>query len=581
MGMIAIAAGTASAQITFDGNIFFNNNATGTLAGQFNGAPTAAAPACSVGTTAALLGTLKYPNNLHSDPLLPTARYIPNVLPSFQPDLGSPAYGSAVTVPGDGFFQQVCYRGAIGPNADDDWTEGWTYFDSTGTGRQDLHLTGMPDPRPLAVYDNISIFSNAYFCTDSNYLVRGQLRIKAQAVLSICPGTVIFQEKASIGTIVVERGGRLYAVGTQCAPIIITGDAAPGTSTRGQGGGIVHNGFAKTNVVNSCLGDSSAVEGFAVGVNAAFFGGNNDAHCAGALRYVRVEYAGVELAPNNELNSFVWAGCGTGTKGDYLESYFGADDGFEWFGGSMNNTHLIAIDGTDDGYDWQLGTRNKAQFVIVRTTGQPAPASTNGQFGERGIEADNNEFNNDQVQCAGRSFCQIANATFIGDKRTGPNFPGATQGIELRRGTGATILNSIVYNFKTHGLRISDQPTWQAHCLALGGGIVQNGPTLACPGTVGVIPITEGNVFVANSHPNPFRNSVNFTFSLPQAGPVQVDIFSADGRHVQTLASGHMEAGPHSIAWTIDKATPSGVYFYKVSAANGLANATGKITKVN
>src|SRR5262245_55845482 len=157
IGLITIVAGTASAQLTFDGNILFNNNTSGNLAGQFNGAPTAAAPACSLGLTAALLGTAKYPNNLHSDPLLPAAPYIANVIPSFQPLLGSPAYGSAVTVPAGDFFKQVCYRGAIGPNADDDWTEGWTFYDSTGAGRQDLHLAGMPDPRPLAIYSNINI----------------------------------------------------------------------------------------------------------------------------------------------------------------------------------------------------------------------------------------------------------------------------------------------------------------------------------------------------------------------------------------------------------------------------------------
>jgi hypothetical protein len=49
---------------------------------------------------------------------------------------------------GDGserrLFEQVCYKGAIGPNAGDDWTQGWTYYDSTGANRQDLHLVGMP-----------------------------------------------------------------------------------------------------------------------------------------------------------------------------------------------------------------------------------------------------------------------------------------------------------------------------------------------------------------------------------------------------------------------------------------------------
>ena len=84
---------------------------------------------------------------------------------------------------------------------------------AVGAGRQDLHLTGMPEPRPLAVYDNIKLYGKQYFGPDSNYLVRGQLRIKDQASLTVAPGVVIFEENATLGTIVVERGGQLWAVG--------------------------------------------------------------------------------------------------------------------------------------------------------------------------------------------------------------------------------------------------------------------------------------------------------------------------------------------------------------------------------
>jgi hypothetical protein len=57
LGLLALTAGGASAQMVFDGNVLFNNNATGTLAGQFVGAAGAGAPSCAAGTTAATLGT--------------------------------------------------------------------------------------------------------------------------------------------------------------------------------------------------------------------------------------------------------------------------------------------------------------------------------------------------------------------------------------------------------------------------------------------------------------------------------------------------------------------------------------------
>lgn len=567
--LLAFSAGGATAQIVVDGNLFFNNNASGTLAGQLVGANGAGAPACGpAGTVSlALLGTVTYTHNAYGDPLLPNAPYANGVIPNFQPALGSPAFNNAVRVPA-GFFQQVCYRGAIGPNPGDDWTQGWTYWDTTGVNRQDLHLAGMPNPRPLAIYHNINITGAQYFSADSNYEVRGQLRIKNGGTLTVAPGVVILEDVATLGTIVAERGGKVFAVGDAREPIIITSNSPPGSQAAGDVGGIFLLGRAKTNQVNSCAGDSVASEGGAIG----YFGGNDDNDGSGVLRYVRVEYAGKEITANNELNSFTWCAVGQNTKADYLQSFRGDDDGFEWFGGTCDQTHLLAVDGRDDGYDTQMGTRNRAQFVIVRVSPERSKAGT--QNGERGIEADNNEFNFNEVQCAGRSNIVMANATLVGDKRVGATYPGAVQGAELRRGTGYTILNSIIFNFKSNGIRVSDDATWQAQCVA-----PPVGPTQFCPGALSANPISSGNVFVASSMPNPARKSVNIAFTLPESGPVEVEVFSADGRHVTTLARGDMAAGPQSITWNLGRETPSGVYFYRVVA--GKQTTTGKIVRVD
>jgi hypothetical protein len=287
---------------------------------------------------------------------------------------------------------------------------------------------------------------------------------------------------------------------------------------------------------------------------------------------VRVEYAGREISANNELNSFTFNSVGENTRVDYCQAFRGADDGFEWFGGKTRATHLVAIDGTDDGLDSQLGSRVRVQFAIVRTSPELAPSL--GQNGERGIEADNNEFNFDQTQCAGRSYMRVANATFIGDKRSGANYPGATQGVEWRRGTAYDLRNSIITNYKSAAVRVSDDATWAAHCAA-----PPSVPATFCPGALGIVPVGGGNVFVANSRPNPFRKDVTLSFRLPQAGPVTVEIYSADGRRVQTLAKGEMPAGEHSLQWKLEETTPSGVYFYRVLA--GSDQATGKLMRID
>lgn len=566
LALIASMESTARAQMTFDGNVVWNNNNSGTFAGQFLGTAGAGAPGCA-GLTAATLFSVTYPHNVYSDPLLSGGIFPSN---NFQAGGGSPAYTGAVNVIGDGFFKQVCYAGGVGPNVADRWWEGWTYFDSSGAGRQDLHLTGMPNPRPEATYNNISITSDAqYWSPDSNYLVVGQLRVLKGAKLTIAPGVVIRENAATVAAIRVDRGGKIYAIGTACDPIIVTTDASPGTMARGQCGGIVMNGYAKTNVVNSCAGDSAASEGGAVG----YYGGNDDDDCSGILRYVRVEYAGKEITPNNELNSFTFNAVGENTHVDYCQSHRGADDAFEWFGGKTRATHLVGTDGTDDGLDSQLGSRCRVQFAIIRTSPEQAPSLT--QFGERGIEADNNEFSFDQTQCSGRSYMQVANVTFIGDKRAGAAYPGSVQGAEWRRGTAYDLRNSIITNYKSAAVRVSDDATWAAHCAAPPAI-----PAVFCSPTVGVnAPIASGNLFVASSTPNPFRNSVALHFTLTKSGPVEIEIYAADGRRVQTLSKGEMAAGEHSVQWSIDRSVPSGVYFYRVVA--GADHATGKLMRID
>jgi hypothetical protein len=571
LAVLTLGATHASAQLVFDGNLLFNNNASGTLAGQFTGAPASPTTiaACPSGYNAVMLGTITFPHNLYGDPLLSKAPY-PTGTPNFQPALGSPAYSQAVVLPNDGFFQQTCYMGAIGPDPADDWTKGWTYFDSTGATRQDLHLPGMPDPRPLVIHDNIIAHTDQFWGADSNHLVRGQFRCEGGANLTIAAGTVIFEERATIGTIRIDRDSKIFAVGKPDSVIIITVDDAPGTMHTGGGGGLVLNGRARVNNANSCAGDSAASEGGSIG----FYGGNDDHDNKGILKYVRIEYAGKEVTPNNELNSFTNNGLGDATQEDYLQAFRGADDGWEAFGGTVSPKHLVLIDGRDDGFDWQQGYRGKAQFVIVRGVADLAPSGT--QFGDHGIEADNNDVAPfTQLVCSGRSNPTVANFTMIGDRsRFGAAFPGSVFGVELRRATAGQVLNSIVYNFKTWGLKITDDVTWDAHCAA-----IPSAPALYCSAATTGVPVGDGRVLVTNSAPNPFRNLLNVHFTLSRPGRVTVQIFAADGRLVDTVADGDMPAGEHSLAWKAGSSVPSGVYFYKVYV-NGL-KSSGKVVRVD
>src|SRR5262249_41290736 len=112
------------------------------------------------------------------------------------------------------------------------------------------------------------------------------------------------------------------------------------------------------------------------------YGGNNDEDSSGALKFVRIEYAGFKLSDNNEINGLTLAGVGRGTTLDYIQVRMVLDDCFEFFGGTVNASHLACQYPQDDGLDWDFGYRGKIQFAIVQQ-------DPNTYDDMNGIEADN------------------------------------------------------------------------------------------------------------------------------------------------------------------------------------------------
>ena len=70
-------------------------------------------------------------------------------------------------------------------------------------------------------------------------------------------------------------------------------------------------------------------------------------------------------------------------------------------------------------------------------------------------------------------------------------------------------------------------------------------------------------VSLDNAYPNPFNPSTTLSFSLPETQDITLQVFNLQGREVEILLNGSMEAGYHSITWNADKHA-SGVYFVKM-----------------
>jgi hypothetical protein len=282
-----------------------------------------------------------------------------------------------------------------------------------------------------------SVTGSETWTSNFYYVLRGAVFVEDGGTLNIAAGTRVIGEAGSVGTLIVKRGGRLNAIGTRTAPIVFTSDQPVGSRSRGDWGGIIINGRAPVNIEG----------GEGVGeADTGVYGGNQPNDNSGTMRYVRVEFAGVEFSPDNELNGIAFQGVGNGSTFEFLQVHMNRDDAFEWFGGTANIKHAVASNAADDSFDWTFGWSGKAQFVAITQRGDDA---------DNGIEADNNEFNNNLLP---RSNPQIYNITLCGDPDTAEGSE-AVRAANLRRGTAFTIRNFLLTGFKTTGFQIETSNT--------------------------------------------------------------------------------------------------------------------------
>ena len=70
---------------------------------------------------------------------------------------------------------------------------------------------------------------------------------------------------------------------------------------------------------------------------------------------------------------------------------------------------------------------------------------------------------------------------------------------------------------------------------------------------------------VAQNSPNPFNPSTTISFTIAQAGNVNVTVYNVAGQKIDTILDGYMSAGSHSVVWDASSSS-AGVYFYTVKS---------------
>lgn len=253
--------------------------------------------------------------------------------------------------------------------------------------------------------------------TSGTYLLTGGLHVKEGATLTIEPGvTIVAKDDNQVDYILIEQGAKIDAQGTAENPIVMTAER----KEPGSWGGLHICGKAPINAgtdAKSEIGDAS-------------YGGQDAGDNSGILRYIRVEYGGYAFSEEKEANGFTFYGVGNGTTVDHLQAINGSDDGFEWFGGTVNVKYLVSTNNTDDSFDWTEGWCGKGQFMVAYQENE----ETLGYDCDCLMECDSNDKDNSLTPV---SHPKLSNLTLVGNGNDG-------RGVRLRAGTEVELYNAII-----------------------------------------------------------------------------------------------------------------------------------------
>lgn len=336
-----------------------------------------------------------------------------------------------VTFTGFAQFTTTTYRGAFAPAPEAMWTDTWTEYNP-----QDKAY-------PTTTVDITSaITTNTTWVAGQTYNLKAQIYVKNNATLTIEAGTVIRSNTAGAG-LFVTKGAKLIAEGTVTSPIVFTSNNTPGNRARGNWGGVILLGKGAYNVNNGI----NNIEGISPIPDTEFGGGltPDDTDNSGSLKYVRIEYPGYNYGTNQEINGLTLGAVGSGTKIDYVQVSYCQDDSYEWYGGAVNCTHLVAFNGQDDDYDVDNGYSGNVQFCLAIKDPKSSDISQSNCF-----EVDNNATSVDGTKFTSANF---SNCTLVGPQYRLLMPGGASAGnthrraAHLRRNCKIKIYNSIFMDF--------------------------------------------------------------------------------------------------------------------------------------
>ncbi len=213
-------------------------------------------------------------------------------------------------------------------------------FIATSCGVDDDNVS---DDSPMTVNNELtgSLTSDLVLDASVSYNLTGTFSVESGVTLTVPAGTNITSETGTDKYIVVQKGASIDILGSASSPVVM------GTTSNAPGdwGGLV------------IAGDATTTEGVdaVAEIGGILYGGTNDADNSGSINYLIIRGAGAQINSESQYNGLTLYAVGSGTSISNIAMIDGADDGVEFFGGTVSATNLYFENNQDDSIDWTEG----------------------------------------------------------------------------------------------------------------------------------------------------------------------------------------------------------------------------------
>ncbi|MDY8136650.1 hypothetical protein [Aquimarina sp. 2201CG5-10] len=229
------------------------------------------------------------------------------------------------------------------------WVKGWTNFEPNKTSY----------PEAEEKLPNI-IADNTFLRNDIVYLLSGDVYITSGATLTIQQGTIIRCDHENPANLIVTKGSKLIAAGSEAYPIVFTSNKASKSRNSGDWGGISILGSGNVSTVSGngiMKGDYNP--------QYSVYGGTDYNEQTTILRYVRIEFPGNKTKRAEGSNGLSLYGIGTSSIIDNIMISYSGQDSYNIQGGKNDIKNLISLKAEDDDYQVSEGFKGDLNNIIA------------------------------------------------------------------------------------------------------------------------------------------------------------------------------------------------------------------------